>query len=210
MSGRRRRGRPPSPEKAAATRQRILDATVDCLVERGWAGTSLPAVVARAQVSRGAQLYHFPTKAELVDATAAHLIERRRRGLLDALLALPERDRTLLAVVDVMWAQLHSDDFTAMVELALASRADAKAASPVARLITEADESVIALAAEQFPELAATEAARRTLQAGLALLIGLAVEDLFDPSRQAERQLVFVQFRGWLTDGLEPLAPPDR
>ena len=43
-------------------RQRLLEATVDCLVEHGWSGTSTTLVSQRAGVSRGAQLHHFPTK----------------------------------------------------------------------------------------------------------------------------------------------------
>ena len=47
-------------------RQRLLEATVDCLVEHGWSGTSTTLVSQRAGVSRGAQLHHFPTKNDLV------------------------------------------------------------------------------------------------------------------------------------------------
>ncbi len=53
--------------------QRLLEATVDCLVERGWAGTTTTVIAERAMVSRGAQLHHYPTKAELVAAAVAHL-----------------------------------------------------------------------------------------------------------------------------------------
>ena len=43
-------------------RARLLEATVELLVERGYAGTSTTLVSERAGVSRGAQLHHFPTK----------------------------------------------------------------------------------------------------------------------------------------------------
>ena len=58
-------------------RARLLAATVDCLVERGYAGTSTTLVSQRAGVSRGAQLHHFPTKNALVVAAVEHLTERR-------------------------------------------------------------------------------------------------------------------------------------
>ena len=55
----------------AAGTPRLLEATVDCLVEHGWSGTSTTLVSARAGVSRGAQLHHFPTKNDLVLAADA-------------------------------------------------------------------------------------------------------------------------------------------
>ena len=58
-------------------RARLLEATVDCLVERGFAGTSTTLVSERAGVSRGAQLHHFPTKNALVVAAVEHLTEVR-------------------------------------------------------------------------------------------------------------------------------------
>ena len=53
-------------ERSAATRVRLLDATIDCLIELGWSGTSTTEVVRRAGVSRGAQVHHYPTKEDLV------------------------------------------------------------------------------------------------------------------------------------------------
>ena len=69
--------RVPQEERTRVMRQRLLDATVECLVERGWSGTSTTLVSQRAGVSRGAQLHHFPTKAALVLAAVEHLCEGR-------------------------------------------------------------------------------------------------------------------------------------
>ena len=70
-------------------RQRLLDATVECLVEVGWSGTSTTLVSQRAGVSRGAQLHHFPTKNALVLAAVEHLSEARRDELRAAAADLP-------------------------------------------------------------------------------------------------------------------------
>ena len=72
-------------------RQRLLDATVDCLVEHGWSGTSTTLVSQRAGVSRGAQLHHFPTKNDLVLAAVAHLSEMRGQELREAARAPADR-----------------------------------------------------------------------------------------------------------------------
>ena len=46
--------RVPQEERTRAMRQRLLEACVECLVERGWSGTSTTLVSQRAGVSRGA------------------------------------------------------------------------------------------------------------------------------------------------------------
>lgn len=65
--------RVPQEERSRVMRARLLEATVELLVERGFAGTSTTLVSERAGVSRGAQLHHFPTKNDLVVAAVEHL-----------------------------------------------------------------------------------------------------------------------------------------
>ena len=72
--------RTPQAERTRATRLRLMEATVECLVELGWAGTTTTIVSERAGVSRGAQLHHFPTKQDLVVSAVAYLMDRRRES----------------------------------------------------------------------------------------------------------------------------------
>src|SRR3977135_1954938 len=76
-------------ERSAATQARLLDATIECLVERGWAATSTTEVVRRAGVSRGAQVHHYPTKEDLVLAALDYLLERRLHAFEAAFADLP-------------------------------------------------------------------------------------------------------------------------
>ena len=55
-------------ERSATTRTALLDATIECLAELGYSGTTTAEVVRRAGLSRGAQVHHFPTKALLIAA----------------------------------------------------------------------------------------------------------------------------------------------
>ncbi len=88
-------------------RARLLEATVDCLVERGFAGTSTTLVSERAGVSRGAQLHHFPTKNDLVVAAVEHLTEKRGAELAAAAASLPVGPNHTRAVL-----QMLADHFT--------------------------------------------------------------------------------------------------
>jgi AcrR family transcriptional regulator len=106
-------------------RQRLLDATVECLVEFGWSGTSTTLVSQRAGVSRGAQLHHFPTKNALVLAAVEHLSEARRHELEVAAADLPTGPRRTRAVLEMLGTHFTGPVFSAALELWVAARTDA-------------------------------------------------------------------------------------
>ncbi len=75
-------------ERSEATRIRLIEATAKLLRTRGYGGLRTAEISDVAGVSRGAQLHHFPTKNDLVIATARHLndvmLERSRERALAA------------------------------------------------------------------------------------------------------------------------------
>ena len=77
-------------ERSAAMRERLLEAAIDCLYELGYAGTTTIEVAARAGVSRGAQLHHFPTKEHLVTLAVRHVLARRVDEFRAAFADLPD------------------------------------------------------------------------------------------------------------------------
>ena len=105
-------------------RQRLLDATLECLVEFGWSGTSTTLVSQRAGVSRGAQLHHFPTKTDLVLAAVEHLSDARRQELRDAAAELPTGRRRTRAVLEMLASHFTGPVFSAALELWVAARTD--------------------------------------------------------------------------------------
>ncbi len=114
-----------------------MEATIDCLSELGWAGTTTTVVSQRAGVSRGAQLHHFPSKQDLVVAAVEHLTERRRDELAHAIESLPTEGRTR-AVLDILGAQFTGPVYFAALELWVAARTDEellKAVAPLERRI---------------------------------------------------------------------------
>src|SRR3954469_6197931 len=90
-------------ERSAATRQALLDATLECLVEVGYANTTTARVAERAGLSRGAHLHHFQTRDALVAAAPDHLTRRRGERLLAAADALPEGPDRVGQGLDLLW-----------------------------------------------------------------------------------------------------------
>lgn len=111
-------------ERSRAMRQRLLEATIECLVEVGWSGTSTTLVSQRAGVSRGAQLHHFPTKNDLVLASVEHLSASRQDDLLERLERLPSGRRRTRAVLEMLSELFTGPLFVAALELWVAARTD--------------------------------------------------------------------------------------
>src|SRR5262245_35092121 len=60
-------------QKSAMTRDRILDAAINCFIELGYTNVTTAVVASSAGVSRGAMLHHFPSKTELIQAAVEYL-----------------------------------------------------------------------------------------------------------------------------------------
>ncbi len=138
-------------ERRAATRAKLLDATLACLAERGYAHTSTTEVCQRAGVSRGAQLHHFPTKADLVAAALERLFVRRVDEFRERMLALPAGPGRVDAAIDELGAVFAGPDLDAWLELVLAGRTDADLQSHVATLAEHLVDTVRDVWLELFP-----------------------------------------------------------
>jgi AcrR family transcriptional regulator len=113
-------------ERSATMRRLLLDATVECLVRYGYAGTTTTRVAELAGVSRGAQVHHFSTRNDLVLAAVRHLADRQ----VHQVLARPERlARSADPVgdaLDLLWKAHEGPTFDAAIELWVAARTDAE------------------------------------------------------------------------------------
>lgn len=119
-------------ERSAATRARIIAATVDCLVEVGHAGTTTLEVQRRADVSRGALLHHFPSRAELLVAAVYQLFEAQRDAVGPEVLRAREVGG-IDAGIDVLWISFHSPLAIGIDELWAAARNDAELRDAIAK-----------------------------------------------------------------------------
>lgn len=173
-------------ERSAETRARLLDATIECLVELGYARTTTTTVADRAGVSRGAQLHHFPTKEELVLAACEHLFERRDAEFRAAFARLPDGMDRPSAAIDLLWKILGSGHtFYAWLELAVAGRTDPTLGRRVRELGTRTAQNIARTFRELFPAPAAPNPFYDVApQYAFALLQGLALDRLLVTSSQ--------------------------
>jgi AcrR family transcriptional regulator len=138
-------------ERSTATRTRLLEATLECLAELGYARTTTTEIAERGGVSRGAQLHHFPTKAELVTEAVAYLFDKRDEEFRAAFAKLPADAERGAAAVDLLWSMVSGPTFHAWLELAVAARTDSHLKPKVAALTTRFSDNVARTFRELFP-----------------------------------------------------------
>src|SRR5205809_3152820 len=98
--------------------QRLLDATLESLVERGYRGTTTLEVQKRAGVSRGALLHHFTSRSELILAAVEHLTRERVAAVSDLAHEAAPRVRARIEwAVRVLWSTFEGPLFSASLEL---------------------------------------------------------------------------------------------
>ena len=113
-------------ERRRRMRTRLIDATLDCLEDYGYHGTSLNRILERAGVSKGAWRHHYSSKKELIIAAAR---ERLFEGAIDtAKKAAPKlisENPCFEVVFDFIWERFYQGRYRNIwVELTVASRTD--------------------------------------------------------------------------------------
>lgn len=170
-----KRPRRTQEERREATRTALLDATIDCLVEYGYAGVTTTRVVERAGVSRGAQVHHFPTKAQLVAEAVQHLTTRQGLEMAARIEALPRGARRLDAALDLLWRAHAGPLFQAALELWVAARTDAGLSESVRDVDRQVGAQIRDGAETLFGPMARHRGFAADLETTLATMRGLAL-----------------------------------
>jgi AcrR family transcriptional regulator len=125
-------------QRTAASRAAIIDATISSLVELGYANTTISRIQERSGLARGTLLHHFGTRADLL-AAVVHDVAHRRMSILPT--GAAPQATGWDAAVDLIWHDLQSNNFLALLELWVAARTDTELRSvlvPLERAVFEA------------------------------------------------------------------------
>ena len=153
---------PPTPArdtpKSQRTRARILDCAMRLFAEIGYAAATNPRIAEEAGLTRGAMLYHFPTREALVDAAVGH-IQAARLALLSAVAdQAPSGADVAEHAIDAYWSALHSTPFKAFAALETAAHIDADVRGRIAGAQSEFDHAQVG---EPFSRMLSTGAGPR-------------------------------------------------
>lgn len=172
-------------DRSRETRRKLMEATVDCLVERGWAGTTTVLVAERAGVSRGAQLHHFRTRGELVAAAVEYVGAQSVQHMVRRAESVPAGRNRTAAVVEFIAEFYASPLFTAALELWVAARTDPELRELVVPLEVRLGRECHRIAVRLLGADEHRPGVREAVQATLDLARGLALANqLTDDSKR--------------------------
>jgi AcrR family transcriptional regulator len=183
-------GPAPQQARAVATRERLLEATLQVLHERGYADTTTTAVCEQAGASRGAQLHHFPSKAELVRATIEHLAARRAEEIRAEAATLSARGDRCTAALALLERTFTGRLYTVALEVWVAARTDPELRAALAPLERRIGRELFQLTVDMLDADGTDPDVREAVQLTLELMRGLGVAGLLTDDRARRQRLL--------------------
>jgi len=194
----------PRPRRSQQTRRaemrtRLLDATLECLATQGYAASSTTVICKRAGVSRGAQVHHFPTKADLMVAAVERVFELRRQAFRAGMSDGPG-PASVTEALERMWQVVQGGPTVAWLELVVAGRTD----PALHAAVLAATERLRAAAVDELARLPDLQVDPDALLLASALMDGLVVQELagLGPDRRDRVLALFETLATQLPGGL--------
>lgn len=176
-----------------ATRERLLEAALRVLHERGYADTTTTAVCEQAGASRGAQLHHFPSKAELVRATIEHLASKRAVELRAEAMTIPPGGDRITAALALLEKAFTGRLYTVALEVWVAARTDPELRAALAPLERRIGRELFQLTLDVLGADGTDPDVREAVQLTLELMRGLGVAGLLTDDRKRRQRLLHWQ-----------------
>jgi AcrR family transcriptional regulator len=124
-------------QRREETVARLLDASIDTIIEVGYARASAAVIAKRAQVSDGALFRHFPTMGDFMAATAREVMRRQLDLFTKQVAEIPASEPALEAALTIMRDVTGNPTNTVMYELLVAARTDEKLKATLQEVLTE-------------------------------------------------------------------------
>ena len=182
--------RVPQQDRSRLTRSALLDAAVECLVERGWSASTVAVVAERAGVSRGAAQHHFPTREDLFVAAVEHVAAERREVLRRLAADGEGRELTTSEVVDLVVEIYTGPKFQAALVLWTASASEPLLREQVVPLEARIGRDVHGLVVDLLGVDESVPGVRAAIQITLDLARGLGLSNLLTDDSRRRRGIV--------------------
>lgn len=200
-----RRPRRTQQERTEETRARLVQATIACIGELGYAGTTLTEITRRAGVSIGGAQHHFQTKTDLIFATVNYVFTEMHtflRDIGDSSMSMEER---IDALLETYWRWFGSPTYLAAWELVLGARHDPALFDMIRDRIAVGVGEVAAMWRESFADSAIDDAALNDLvQLTLDTMRGMALRKVVRPEDALHDDRMLALLRSMLRRSLAP------
>jgi AcrR family transcriptional regulator len=178
-------------QRRERTQERVLDAAIELILERGYANIRTADIAERAGVSRGAQTHYYPTKQLLAVAAA-------RRAMASAVEDMRLRADAAPLSADVLSVFLEQSErfffetsYVAMIDILMAARTDSKIQESFCALINETRSAFESIWIDAFIAAGLTRAnGMRVLALTHNVLRGLAISAMWESSSFDRKPLI--------------------
>jgi len=171
-------------ERSALTREKVIQAVVDCIVEEGINNATASRIAKRSGVTWGAIVHQFGDKDSLLLAVVGRSFENLSRSLHASLGEGSNTPRERISLlVDETWRRLNAPSFRAFLEIVLNSRI-----ATDRTLKTRQEDIVVTLTRDIWSDLfgefevqpGVIDTARKLT---FATLLGMAIQSMFGPRK---------------------------
>lgn len=186
----------PTPRKQSERRKetiaQLIDATIACLVELGYAHTTTQAIASRAGLSQGAIFRHYPTRQDLLIAAAEVLSDRFHDDFKQRIeKAQGPQDTRVEMALTAMSEVISSPNQIAWFELQLAARTDAALCEAFQPIFKRNQQGSIELAQMLLPDLIAhLPMASEVVQALIHMFHGVTLDAHIEQDAKKQAQML--------------------
>ena len=172
--------------KSKSARTAFCNATIESLITLGYAKTSLNVVAKKACFSKGALQYHFPTKEDLVTATANQLLQRTDYEQQDKKVDF----HSIHDVVFYIWRKLvNTPPYLALLEILIAARTDNALKERIKSTLSEWNKTFENQAIENYQAKKVDEDVSQLMKMTRNFLRGLVLQKHYEPVLDETPQL---------------------
>jgi len=169
-------------EKSKRTRQAILDATIQCCADIGYAKTTTARIAKKAGTSQGAMMHHFKSFSAVIKAAARYVAEKRALEFEEIVAEFNAQSVNVARMhrlVERLVCYYSLPSFVALHELLVAARSDKALRQIFLPLERKLDRRMAEAMRTQFPYLKSIEKTREVLQDVMLFSVqGLTVSPL--------------------------------
>jgi len=176
-------------ERTEETRARLIDATIEALLEVGAAGTTVSEICRRAEVTSGALHHHFGSKGGLMAAVVRRLFspfagKHERFGT-----AAPMKER-IGRLIDDYWSIYGGETYFVILEILLESRHDDELMAMTAHYREKRLDQLRAYLHSDFPDVDLPDEEKlRIVHRMLDYLRGSAVRRIYESGPKVDQEI---------------------
>lgn len=177
--------------RSVETRGRLIQATLDEIFEVGYHAATTQDIAARANVSRGALLHHFPARADLVLAAMEELLEDGTRQIKAVADEVQGGKGSLEGFVEFLWQLFSGRFFYLSLEMITEARNDPDLRErmiPVVKRFHQALDGIWSAFCD--PARRPPQQAQVILNLTLCLVRGMGVQTVLRPEPGYYRELI--------------------